>query len=88
MTCTADDHDTLDPFCGGCGIPLNDPGDCDECIEGLHLHEGHPFCRCCGIGLRGQKRWTILQGIRNKICRRLSARPIADWGLSAGERGL
>lgn len=68
MTCTRDDHDTPDPFCGGCGIPLNNPDACEECDLGLHLH-GFPFCPCCGVGLEGQKRWTILKGIRNKLVR-------------------
>lgn len=86
MTCTKGDHDTLDPFCGGCGIPLNEIEWCEECAEGDHL-TGFPFCRCCGEPLEGQKRWTILQGIRNKIRRAFSVSPIKDWGLTEEEKG-
>ncbi len=47
-SCTEDDHDTLDPFCGACGVQLNDAGECDECALGNHDNGKFPFCQCCG----------------------------------------
>lgn len=48
--CTRDDHDTLDPFCGGCGEQLHEAEPCDVCSSGKHDGPS-PYCPCCGIKL-------------------------------------